>query len=164
MTQLAVIFDKTNFPEIMRPGGTKRVKQIALRKAAEHYQKKIKEKYETEGLKVTGALISSVKVQGSQRDNDVILQSQARHAAPIEFGSKNYPRQPPIADLIPWVQKRFGVSGQRAVRLAFMMARRIKAGGTAPHPVWGPVFESESNANDAALIIAREFDLAAKRK
>ena len=44
------------------------------------------------------------------------------------------PHFPPVAALVPWVQKVFGVSESAAISIAYQVARKISRVGTKPNP------------------------------
>lgn len=56
----------------------------------------------------------------------------APYAIFVEYGT--LPHMPPIEPLIQWAKKKFGVNDKEARRIAWLVANKIKEGGTKPKP------------------------------
>lgn len=83
---------------------------------------------------VTGLLRGSVthsivtRIRGVEMAGKVY--SPVSHAVPVELGTK--PHFPPLEPLRDWVEKKLGVSKKESRGVAFLVARKIAAKGTAP--------------------------------
>jgi hypothetical protein len=63
-----------------------------------------------------------------------VLGSPLAYAEPVERGSR--PHWPPRAPIVAWVQRTFGLSGKEAMRVGFLVARKISRQGTPPHRMY----------------------------
>lgn len=59
----------------------------------------------------------------------------AAYAAPVETGAR--PHMPPASELLPWVQKKFGIEDEKqAMSMAFAVAVTIRKKGTQGHQMF----------------------------
>lgn len=72
---------------------------------------------------------------------------------PQEYGRRPGAKQPPIAALLPWVQRKFGLQGAAARSVAFLVARSIARDGVkAVRPVGRAVEALSAFADDIFLV------------
>jgi hypothetical protein len=141
----------------MQAEASKRLKQAALRKLGVLYQEEIERRYISLDYVVTGELLNSMGVKGSQSDQ-VLLFNKSPHAAPMEFGSKNYSAPPPFRNIEVWLAARFGLTGKQLKAATKDLQKKIQAQGIKAHPVWARVFSDGSFAESAAQEIISELD------
>lgn len=70
----------------------------------------------------------SVKL-GGFRDVTLEVRAGATYSSVIEGGRRAGARMPPVAALVPWVRRKFGLSGRAARSAAFAVARKIHRRG-----------------------------------
>lgn len=135
------------------------------------------------GLKIVSMLSASTKAMGAVdlgrvRDGWSYQQltwdigrvyNKAAHTVFVEGGRRRGARQPPTKALIPWVQRKLGVSRKDAKGLAFVIARKIKERGIKARPILHhpgyrrvlvqTMFEEVISFLDLALIAAIQGEL-----
>lgn len=72
----------------------------------------------------TKRYINSFEIQRAPQDT-VVVTNRRGYAGVIEDGRRAGARQPPVSALKGWVRRKFGVSPQRALGIAFAVARNI---------------------------------------
>lgn len=85
------------------------------------------------------------------------------YAAPVETGAR--PHMPPASELLPWVQKKFGIEDEKhALSMAFAVAMSIRKKGTQGHQMFSraltalePLAPSVLEHNIALAFEARGF-------
>jgi hypothetical protein len=80
----------------------------------------------------TGELRASVKVADRPRGSTIYVDSP--HFGVVEFGSR--PHMPPVAPLVTWAARKFGVDGDEAEAIAWAVALKIAKQGTEPRAVF----------------------------
>jgi len=81
------------------------------------------------------------------------------YALPMETGTK--PIFPPVAALVPWVTRKFGVSGKEARSVAFLVARSIRRkGGLKARKFFGAGWATVKPAVKARYVAAQAAVLA----
>lgn len=79
------------------------------------------------------------------------------YAAPVEYGSRAH--FPPVAALVPWVKRKFGIKDEaEAEAAAFAVARGIAARGTPAHRMFTRA--AAQAEPEAQAIFDREIDAA----
>jgi hypothetical protein len=89
-----------------------------------------------------------------------------RYAAPVETGAR--PHMPPASELLPWVQKKFGIADEKqALSMAFAIAITIRKKGTQGHQMFSralteiePLCAPALEAHIARACLAHGFTLA----
>ena len=80
-----------------------------------------------------------------------VVGSNVKYAPFMELGTR--PHFPPPAALVPWVHRKFGLSGGAAYRVAFLVARKISERGLAPRRYLQKAFDD--NQTQIELRIGR---------
>lgn len=86
-----------------------------------------------------------------------------RYAAPVETGAR--PHMPPASELLPWVQKKFGITDEKqALSVAFAVAINIRKKGTQGHQMFSralteiePLCAPALDASIARSLVAHGF-------
>ena len=77
-----------------------------------------------------GKLKKSIKMRYNKAQQRGVISSKMAHAPIMEFGRRPGARMPPVSALIPWVKKRFRISGSKeARRAAWGVATNISRNG-----------------------------------
>jgi hypothetical protein len=87
----------------------------------------------------------------------------SKYAAPVETGT--VPHMPPASELLPWVQKKFGIEDEKqALSMAFAIAMSIKKKGTQGHQMFSraliaiePLCAPAMEASIARAFVAHGF-------
>lgn len=86
-----------------------------------------------------------------------VIEGVDEQGNPVEFGRRPGTRFPPVIVLRAWVERKLGITGPEAARVAFLIGRAIVRRGIAPKRPLSGAFEA--NRND----IQKLFDDAAER-
>lgn len=85
------------------------------------------------GANNTGAFRRAWKV--SNVESGVSIFNSSSYAPVVEGGRRKGAKMPPTKPIAQWAQRRAGLSRKEAERLAFVMARAIKARGLKPRNI-----------------------------
>lgn len=100
-----------------------------------------------------GTLRQSVKRVATRNGAQIFV--DAPHFPFIEYGTR--PHMPPIAPLITWAARKFGVDGGEAQAIAWAVAKKIAKHGTEPRHVFAKAMLRMQGILDAE--ITRELEL-----
>ena len=78
----------------------------------------------------TGALRQSIKWAALPGGNGFQVFSDAPHFPFMEYGTR--PHMPPVAPLVTWATRKFGVGEKEATAIAWAVATKISVVGIAP--------------------------------
>lgn len=79
----------------------------------------------------------SLQVEGPEPTQEGlrgVIRATSPHAVNVHEGRSPGSRRPPIAALVPWVERKLGVSGAEARSVAFLVARAIGRRGIRANP------------------------------
>lgn len=86
-----------------------------------------------------------------EKEEEFLIEYRTPHSKYVEFGTGpaagHAPYMPPIEPILEWVQKKFGYSGKKAMRVARAVQFNILLSGTAAHPFARPA------VSDCTLVI-----------
>ena len=106
-----------------------------------------------------GKLKKSIKMKYNRAMQRGVISSKMAHAPIMEFGRRPGARMPPVSALIPWVKKRFRISGNKeARRAAWGVATNISKNGITVSARTGLKHDKHSPKRGAM------FTRAAKKK